>query len=436
MANDIVTINVSTQFAPAPDNLQKIGAFVSQGGTNTSPGTLTILTQVADLTPILSASIAITAATWASNLVTITLSTVHGIPSGETVTWTIAGMVPAGYNGTYQVTATGPNTFTYPLSVNPGTATTFGTAVDASNAEVLSMATTYFANGNTNAVYVLELGEGNTANGVSDLTTWIANNPNQVYGFIVPRSWATEPSFPALVNAQSGNTALTYFFITFNSSNYANASSFAGYKAAFLFVESVNVAANEFSVAAPFFVILNRSPSNVNKVPPLQYAFLVGVTAGPWNGTQRAAFKAAFLNFADTGAEGGITNTILKGGVVGTGLYYNFWYSTDWAIINLHLNLANTIINGSNNVINPLYYNQQGINRLQATAQQTVNSGISFGLFLAPGVVNAVDFLTYTTDNPSDYAIGEYDGLSATLTPQNGFTHIIFNLTVTDIVAG
>ena len=35
----IVTVNVSQTIAPAPSTLQKTGAFISQGGTNTSAGT-------------------------------------------------------------------------------------------------------------------------------------------------------------------------------------------------------------------------------------------------------------------------------------------------------------------------------------------------------------------------------------------------------------
>jgi len=437
MANDIVSINVSTQFAPIPNNLQKTGAFVSQGGTSTSQGTLTLLTQTSDLTPVLAQAIAITTMTWASNLVSVTLASPHGITTGETVSWTIQGVVPTGYNSaSIAVTATGPNTFTYPLSIDPGTVTTQGQALPASASEIQAMANTYFAQGSGNAVYVLELGIGNPGDGVTYLTSWIASNLNRIYGFMVPRSWATEPSYPALVSAQAGNTALTYFFTTFNASNYAaNVPNFQ-FKSAFNFIEGQTVPATEFSVASVFYTILNRSPSNVNKVPPLQYAFLVGVTVGTWTGAQRAAFKSLYLNYADTGAEGGITNTILKGGVLGSSLFFNFWYATDWVIINMHVQLANAIINGSNTTVNPLYYNQQGIDRLQAVAQGVMNSGVAFGLLLAGASVSAVDFVTYTTNNPSDYADGEYDGLSGSAIPQNGFTHITFNLVVSDLVTG
>ncbi|WP_321868608.1 hypothetical protein [Paraburkholderia tropica] len=434
MANDVVTINVSTQFAPVADGLQKTGTLVTQGGTTLTPGTKQLITEPSDLTPLLAGALQVTAATWATGTVTVTTASAHGITVGETANWTMAGFVPTGYNGTFQVTATTSTQFTYAVAVNPGTATTMGTVINASVAEVTAMVSTYFAQGSNNSVYVLELGGNTAAEGVTALTAYMVEYPNDAYICVVPRAWATESSYVALVSTYSGNTAMTYFFTTFNSTNAASASAYLGMKSFFGFVEDPSTPVTEFTVAFVAYNILNRSPSNVNKVPPTQYMFGSGVTNGTWKSAQKTQFKSLNLNYVIKGSEGGLTNSILMGGVLGSGIFFNFWYATDWAIINLHLNLANEVMNGSNSTINPLYYNQQGINRLQARAQKTVNSGIAFGLFLAPAVVNAVDFVTYTTDNPSDYQAGEYDGLSASLTPQNGFTHVVFNLNVTDLI--
>ena len=60
-----------------------------------------------------------------------------------------------------------------------------------------------------------------------------------------------------------------------------------------------------------------------------------------------------------------------------------------------------------------------------------LNSGAYVGLT----VVNAVPFNTYITANPSDFAAGEYDGLTVVYSPNRGFRHIIFNIDVTDFVA-
>jgi len=431
MSNPIVIINVSTQFAPGASTLQGTGVVVSQGGTSITPGTKQLITQGSDLTPLLVNAINISGIVWASNVVTATLVSPHGIPVGETVNFTILGVTPSGYNGTFAVTATTTNAVTYALATNPGTASIQGSAIATDEAEDLAAITTFFAQGATAPIYILELGAGNPAAGVTALTTYIANNPLTIYSYLVPREWATEPTFPALVSAQSGDTACTYFFVTFNESNFAQASAFAGMKAFFGFVEAPTVAATEFSVAAVQQITLNRNPSAVNKVPPLLYSFLVGVTPYAWTGPQVAQFKSLNLSYADTGSEGNITNTILKGGNLGSSLYYNFWWATDWAMINVHVSLANAVINGSNNTINPLYYDQPGIDTLQAVAQNTLNAGVTYGLLLGPVTVAAVTFGAYTQANPSAYAAGTYGGLSCVMTPQNGFTQVVFNLQAT-----
>jgi hypothetical protein len=72
-------------------------------------------------------TLAISAASWSSstNTATITTSVPHGLANGDSVT--IAGVTPAGYNGTYLITVTGPTTFTFTLTTNPGGSASSGT---------------------------------------------------------------------------------------------------------------------------------------------------------------------------------------------------------------------------------------------------------------------------------------------------------------------
>ena len=78
MANNIVTINVSRTVAPAPSTLQGTGAFVTNGGTATSNGTLSLLTELADLDDIIGTSKALASLSWATNVVTATTSAPPG----------------------------------------------------------------------------------------------------------------------------------------------------------------------------------------------------------------------------------------------------------------------------------------------------------------------------------------------------------------------
>jgi hypothetical protein len=218
--------------------------------------------------------------------------------------------------------------------------------------------------------------------------------------------------------------------------------------------------ASEFTHASDFFVTLAYDPGPASRVPQLGFSYLYGVTAYPrlGNNAAIAGLEAANINYVGTGAEGGQpTNTILFDGLMMDGRPFNYWYSTDYVQINAKLAIANAVINGSNTTINPLYYNQQGIDRLQQALTGMMGSAITAGLVLGTviqlsydaltlssvlssgryngsAVINAVPFTTYSIANPSHYRLGIYNGLSITFTPLAGFRSITVYINVTDFV--
>lgn len=622
MANPIVQIAVSVQLAPAPSTLQKTGAFLSQGGTITSPGTKSLLTQLSDLTPLLTPAKALTSLTWSGNVVTATTTAPHGYTQGETIALTIAGAAPAGYNGTFQCLITGASTFTYPLLTNPGSETTPGTYTPGEVNSLIQRATTFFGQGTQQSVYVLELGEGTAADGVTFLTNWITQNPNFFYSYLVPRFWDGNASFLAMLASFEGLSAKTYFFVTTTLQNYGLYTSLmkcvvplieapaygawaanvltaisysgawgsnaltaiswsasnggtvtattttahtvlpgefftitgctpAGYNGTFLALTgttaetlvyalatnpgaesalgtlaaatngtvtatttsnhgilpgqyfqiagtiptgyngwflalagtatntivyalpanpggestlgtlvqsqyaSAGIPSTEFSLAAVFQVTLNYRPTSTNKVTPLNYAFVFGVTPFPTQGNAAliTTLLNANINLIGTGAQGGISDTLVLGGTMKDGNPFKYWYSVDWAQINLQQNAIAALIAGANNPQAPVDYNQNGINVLQQSAISTMSTGISSGLVLNPiqpltldaaeftnalnegtydgfTLVNADPMGSYTTENPNDYAAGVYNGISVDYVPLRGFTSITFNLNI------
>lgn len=154
---------------------------------------------------------------------------------------------------------------------------------------------------------------------------------------------------------------------------------------------------------------------------------------------------------------GGITGNIIFQGKMSDGNAWNFWYSVDWAQINMAKAIANEVINGSATTLNPLYYNQNGIDRLQNRVRQVAVQGVTAGLgngqvistklpvqqFLANYnaglyngsiVINAEPFSEYVAQNPADYGAGKYAGLSCIWIPQLPFLNIFFNLQATTLV--
>ena len=427
---NIVNVSVTQQVAPAPSTLQQTGAFVSQGGTTLAAGTTQLLTQPSDLTSILRGATTISTMVLSAGTVTVTTATPHGIPTGDTIEVIITGVIPTAYNGTVAATATGATTFTYVLAGSPGVVTTQGVMTLEDVQELVAMATTFFAQGSNQAVYVLELGAGTPAQGVTALEAYTTSPTIRFYSYLLPKTWDTEPTAWAMANTYTGTTAQLYFYVTTTIATYTN---WETYKSVFATVQSPSAPVTEFSAAAIFWTTLSYNPSASNLAHPLAFTYVYAVTPYVLTNTLQTQLKAAGVNWIGTGAEGGISNKVIFWGTFMDLNPFNYWYSVDWMAINVEISLANAIINGSNLPTNPLYYNQAGINTLQKVAQATVNNGISFGLILSPANVVATPFTTYVAQNPGDYATGTYNGLSLTFVPLRGFSSITIYLTASNI---
>ncbi len=300
--------------------------------------------------------------------------------------------------------------------------------------ELNDMATTFFAQGNAVGVYVLELGtQGSGGAAITALGTWITANPGVFYAYLCPATWDAEGAqLNTLAANYSSATGKTYFFVT---TTIGTISAYAPTtKAVFATVPSPTQADTEFQSAAFFYQWLANSPSATNPVPPMGYRFLFGVT--PWVTTNNQVsineVLTAYGNLVLTGAEGGISTATAFKGTLMDGNQSMFWWAVDWVQVNAKQLLAAAIIDGSNENP-PLYYNQNGINRLLAILQDIGTTGISFGLLLSASFAS-VPFTIYTTQNPTNYAAGIYNGFSATVTPQTGFLTITFNLDATAFV--
>jgi len=427
----IVTETVTITRAPSVSQLQQSGAAVSGGGTTLTAGTYQYCGTLSAVEALLAAPVAITSLAWAANVVTATVTAV-GVSSGETFLVTIAGVTPAGYNGTFVATATGATTFTYPLAVNPGSETVPGTYTPPYVAFLQNAATTFFAQGSSVGMYLLELGTETTATAaITALETWITNNPNVFYAYLVAPSWDGS-ALGTMTNTYAGPSAKTYFFPTTTSGNISN---YAGNKAVIATVPSPSAAATEFQAAYWFYQWLANNPSSATPAAPMAYRYAYGVT--PWPSTGQTAninaILTAYGNVILTGAEGGISTATGFKGTTMDGQQAMFWYAVDWFQIQAKRQMAAAIINGSN-INPPLGYNQPGVNSLLAVGNNVCTSGISFGLALTASMT-ATPFATYVAQNPSDYDAGIYNGFALTVTPQLGFLGITVAIDALQFVA-
>ncbi len=455
----IVTENVSALLAPTPSTLQSTGAMISQGATTLASGTYSLLTQKSDLTALLAAPLALTSLTWSGGVVVATtVATIPGnLSSGDTFITTIAGVTPSGYNGLVLATVTGTSTFTYPLAANPGTETVSGTYTPPNQGELQAMVNTFYGQGTSQAVYVLELGAGGGTAGPTALGTFLTANPGTFYSFLVPRLWDARSTFLSLIAEYEALSSKLYFFVTTTTANYTNYT--AVMKNVVTMVEAPALPLTEFSLAADFQHTLAYAPSSSNRMTQNGYAYLYGVTAYPTVGNNALlqALRTASVNFVGTGAEGGLSDTLMMYGTTMDGNDFTWWYAADWVQVNCNQAASAAVIQGSNNPINPLYYNQGGINTLQNVIVGTMADGIAYGLlngtvtqtaldpitfgqnldngvYSGQNVVNAVPFPIYTKQNPAAYGQRNYGGFTVVAIPMNGFGQIVFNVLVTNLI--
>lgn len=435
MSTRIVTINVSQTISGTPSGLQQMSAVVSSGMTNLPVGEPALLTEPSELSDILSLTPVSFKVLENADGYLAALEISEGMASfatEEPIELTTSGFKPDELNGTWTAYQATETSIVWDIKVASTDVEKIGTFTIKNNVTSLETAAdAFFAQGSSVGVYVLEVGSGlNVTEQIAELKKYIEEPLKRFYAYYVPRSWNGHEDFISLAKLHTSDESMLYFFVvtdTPTDSNYV--SPYTGIKSVIATADPSYPDTN--AAVAAMWNFVSAAPSEINKVPPMAFRFLQAVNAHPGKGSILKRMLNQNINYVDTGAEGGISNTILVNGVTSDGNDMTYWYSVDWVQINANMALANAIINGSNNPINPLYYNQDGIERLQQVAQGVFNTGGSYGLVNGAPVVNAIAFKPYTKNNPTDYAKGRYAGFSATYTPMRGFTEIVFNINVT-----
>jgi Ca2+-binding RTX toxin-like protein len=172
--------------------------------------------------------IAINAASWANGAATITTSVANGFVSGESVT--IAGMTPAGYNGTYVITVTSPTTFTYKLATNPGAGTAFGTVAPSNNQSSNAFNNTrtqrqsgsnlIFGDAGTD-IYRNDLGSDTSANRHAQNSDMIISNNGDIFRLVGVTVNGQVMLAPPTGTGSVGGVATFNGFLAFNDDNYS-----------------------------------------------------------------------------------------------------------------------------------------------------------------------------------------------------------------------
>lgn len=362
----------------------------------------------------------------------------HSFQPGITTSVNVSGAVPKAFNTFFSCKIINSTTMYFLVQNRSlGSATTLGKVTDYGTTQLYAQVNTWFkqndARGTNNPCFVLEAGNGTVASGLINLGSFIANNPGVIYGYVLPYEVVSN-QLAGFANQYASQYDLTYFFTTdraTDSNLYGIKSIINTYTPSNLGIEKTG----EFQAAAVAFNAANFEPT-ARKNSPLQFSTVYGVTPHPGKESDKKAIVDRNSTIIDTGIEGGINATIVYGGhtmdsTPTDSRDFSWWRAVNYAQIELDKNVANEVILGSDtDSVNPLYFNQRGIDRLQARAQSVVKSMADTGVIFEETTVNAIDFDTYTTQNPTHFAQGIYNGLSVTITPSRFLASITITLNV------
>lgn len=439
---NIVTVNTTVLYAPQPSTLQRSGAIISLGGTTLATNDYQYCGSPAALAAITGTAGNATELTRINNtffgqgnsvgLYVLELGT--ETTAGEDIpllqTWITENNSPQPFYGFLTPAAwDGVEGVSY-ISIGfggSGYTTAPSVTIAAPTSGTTATATAVIQNGSVTQIIINNPGSGYTA---APTVTIAAPTSGQT----ATATATLGSALAGIANNYASPSSKVYFAVTTTASNL---SQYAGIKSILALVPSPTAASTEFQAAAMFYQMLNINPSASTPGAGITFKWLYGVT--PWanNSTNNASVNAILTangNLVWTGAEGGIITASLFRGKTMDGQQFAFWYSVNWFQIQAKQAQAAAILNGANSNP-PLEYNQPGINTLLAVAEQVAANSITFGLNLQVSV-SAIPFYTYVQQNPGDYDIGNYDGFSASITPQLGFETITFNLEALQFVTG
>lgn len=260
------------------------------------------------------------------------------------------------------------------------------------------------------------------------LQTYLNNNPRQNYLYILDAASSQDTDIQAITKTYDSYLSYTVFLLTLS---VAQSKTYGSHKGGIVFSPSADQPSTEFGASVIAYMFASLSPSVSTKITPFNYRFVTGVT--PYADVSSNDFQAVIgtnTNVIIPATAGGLDSNMLLGGQYSDGNAINLWYGADYASLSATRRLAQIIIEGSNNGVNPLFFDQQGINRLSAGVKQTLNKCIDVGAIIGPIDVEAIDFATYALANPDLFKDGIYTGISFTVIPARGFNAITYVMTV------
>ena len=279
---------------------------------------------------------------------------------------------------------------------------------------------------------------------VKVLSDFVASGELRVYEWACPTSFYDNTDFIALVKSYSGITAGQYFSLELPEGTdpstdetfalYIQSKSFAPVYPSLVEGESSNGAI----VGIKAGNLYNLSVSNPLSL--LQWKTVYGIT--PRDRLSNSLVDA--LNENGCSWIGSLNNnTVVLGGMVADGQNWESYFALDTFIFRLTVDIASMMIQASNNPLQSISFNQNGINIIKNKLVAISNAMLSFGVLdnfgsdydtntnaiLNTGEWSAIDFATYKANQYQDWKDGIYNGASCYVTIRHFVLQIVPSIT-------
>lgn len=279
---------------------------------------------------------------------------------------------------------------------------------------------------------------------VKVLSDFVASGELRVYEWACPTSFYNNTDFIALVKSYSRITAGQYFSLELPECTdpstdetfalYIQSKSFAPVYPSLVEGESSNGAI----VGIKAGNLYNLSVSNPLSL--LQWKTVYGIT--PRDRLSNSLVDA--LNENGCSWIGSLNNnTVVLGGMVADGQNWESYFALDTFIFRLTVDIASMMIQASNNPLQSISFNQNGINIIKNKLVAISNTMLSFGVLdnfgsdydtntnaiLNTGEWSAIDFATYKANQYQDWKDGIYNGASCYVTIRHFVLQIVPSIT-------
>lgn len=307
----------------------------------------------------------------------------------------------------------------------------------------------YFNYSGNRSVNVLELGQVSETTTLqtqaTQLDTIIKSGLHRSYMYLIPQSFYVENSpIVSIMQEYTKETSAQYFMVSTTSdvTTDAVATQFKNLKSCFLVYDNSDTSQN-INLAGSIMGILASSKFDIsgnNKASPLNFKILQGFKFNPINRVllnKLTQYPANFI-FNEVGYA-----------TIGNGRYTNgdawdYWYQWDLTQLALQQKITQLLINGVNNPVNVIRFDQQGIDIINASVKSTLSEYIQLGcintyaMALNPANntliglnnINTIDFNTYISQYPDKYQNEIYDGISFYVLINRYIRQCILNITL------